>query len=78
MMSFIGETKIDFMKWAKPAFIASWALILLGIGYGIYRGKDVLGVDFSGGSAITFTYQQQPTVAEVRDARQSRAESPSR
>jgi hypothetical protein len=31
------------MKLAKPAFVLSWALILVGIGYGVYRGKDVLG-----------------------------------
>ena len=29
-------TKIDFMRWAKPAFVASWLLILIGIGYGVF------------------------------------------
>ncbi len=68
MLSMIGETKIDFMRWARPAFFASWTLIIIGIGYGIYRGKDVLAVDFTGGSSITFSYKQAPTVSEVRDA----------
>ncbi|MGE3309420.1 MAG: protein translocase subunit SecD [Limisphaerales bacterium] len=67
MMSLIKATNIDFMRFAKPAFILSWSLILVGIGYGIYRGKDVLGVDFAGGDAITFSYQEKVSVAEIRD-----------
>ncbi len=67
MMSLIKPTQIDFMKLAKPAFALSWILILIGMGYGIYRGKDVLGVDFAGGDSITFSYQQKVSVAEVRD-----------
>jgi SecD/SecF fusion protein len=68
MMSLIKGTKIDFMKAAVPAFILSWSLIIIGIGYGIYRGKDVLAVDFAGGDAITFSYKAKPSLVEVRDA----------
>jgi SecD/SecF fusion protein len=68
MLSVIKETRFDFMRLAKPAFVLSWTLILIGIGYGIYRGKDVLGVDFAGGDAVTFSYRQPVKVAEVRDA----------
>jgi len=68
MMALIKPTNIDFMRLAKPAFAASWLLILIGLAYGIYRGKDVLGVDFSGGDSITFSYQQKVPVAEIRDA----------
>ena len=68
MMSLVGNTKIDFMKAAVPAFILSWSLIIIGIGYGIYRGKDVLAVDFAGGDAITFSYKTKPSLVEVRDA----------
>jgi len=66
-MSLIKPTQIDFMRLAKPAFIMSWVLILIGMGYGIYRGKDVLGVDFAGGDSITFSYEQKVSVAEIRD-----------
>ncbi len=68
MLSIIGRTNIDFMRWCKPAFVLSWSLILIGVGYGIYRGKDVLGVDFRGGDAITFSYQQPVDLAKLRDA----------
>src|SRR4030095_773221 len=44
MLHVIRNTKIDFMRWALPAFVASWLLIFVGNGYGVFgRGKDVLG-----------------------------------
>ena len=56
MFSLIRHTKIDFIRWAKPAFAVSWSLILIGLGYGLYRGQDVLGVDFVGGDKLTLRY----------------------
>ncbi|MEO5803291.1 MAG: protein translocase subunit SecD [Verrucomicrobiota bacterium] len=35
-----ADKKIDFLRWAKPAFAASWLLIIIGIGYGIHREVD--------------------------------------
>lgn len=66
MLQFIGGTKIDFLKWALPAFVASWLLIVIGIGYGIHRGRDVVGVDFAGGDAISFSFQQRPELDALR------------
>jgi SecD/SecF fusion protein len=70
MMHLIPATmKIDFMRLAVPAFIASWLLILVGNGYGIFvRGHDVLGVEFTGGENITLSVDQQhkPPVDEIR------------
>ncbi|MBX3746460.1 MAG: protein translocase subunit SecD [Verrucomicrobiae bacterium] len=68
MMTVIGETRIDFLRFAKPAFVLSWALILVGVGYGFYRGKAVMGVDFIGGDAITYSYRQAVPTAAVRAA----------
>ncbi len=68
MLHLIRNPKLDFMRWAKPAFIATWVLILIGNGYGIYRGKDVLGVEFTGGTQTTLTFDQSKTVGvdEIR------------
>jgi SecD/SecF fusion protein len=68
MLHLIRGTNIDFMRWAKPAFVASWLLIAVGLGYGLYRGEKVLGVDFAGGDAVTFVFQQKPDTAAVRSA----------
>jgi len=51
--------KLDFMKFALPAFIASWALILIGNGYGLSRGKDVFSVEFIGGYSISMNFKPE-------------------
>jgi SecD/SecF fusion protein len=62
MFSFVGKTNIDFLKYSKPAFVLSWSLVLIGVGYGIHRGHDVLGVDFAGGDQLTLRYEQTQEV----------------
>jgi SecD/SecF fusion protein len=68
MLRLIHGTNIDFLRWAKPAFAASWALILIGIGYGFMRGKDALGVDFAGGDNVTLSFTQRVEVDALRAA----------
>jgi SecD/SecF fusion protein len=73
MLSLVKGTKLDFLKYSKPAFVLSWALVLVGLGYGIKRGHDVLGVDFAGGDQLTLRYEQanEVPVDMVRSAVQS-------
>jgi SecD/SecF fusion protein len=66
MLHFIRATKLDFMKLAKPAFIISWLLIFIGVGYGFHRGKSVFGVDFVGGDTINFAFEQKLPVDQIR------------
>jgi SecD/SecF fusion protein len=66
MLHIIKGSKIDFMKWAKPAFAVSWCLILIGIAYGIYRGKDVLGYEFAGGDNMTLSFTEKAGVDQLR------------
>lgn len=71
MFQLVGKTRFDFMRWAKPAFVASWLLILIGNGYGVFvRGQDVLGVEFTGGASITMSFDQQhkAPVDKLREA----------
>jgi SecD/SecF fusion protein len=69
MLHIIRATKLDFMKLAKPAFMLSWAIILLGIGYGVFgRGQKMFGVDFLGGDSVTLRFAQKVEVEKVRDA----------
>jgi len=71
MLHIIRSTNINFMKWALPAFVVSWSLILIGNGYGLFgRGRDVLGVEFTGGSFVTVGYDQTKKV-EVGQVRES-------
>jgi SecD/SecF fusion protein len=69
MFHLIRATKLDFMKLAKPAFILTWTIILIGLGYGIFdRGSKLFGVDFAGGDSTTFSFQQKVDVEQIRAA----------
>lgn len=66
MLHIIRKPSLDFMKFAAPAFILSWTIIVCGIGYGIYRGEKVLGVDFAGGDSLTLRFAQKVEVEKLR------------
>src|SRR6266536_1776929 len=68
MLHLIRGAHLDFMRWAVPAFVASWSLILIGNGYGLHRGKDVLGVDFAGGDSLTVSFAKKVEVDALRRA----------
>ncbi|MEO7297227.1 MAG: protein translocase subunit SecF, partial [Verrucomicrobiota bacterium] len=57
-----ADKKIDFLRWAKPAFAASWLLIIVGIGYGFHRGDNILGVDFKGGDVLTMQFDEKAKI----------------
>ena len=47
--------QFDFMKWRKIALLASIVVILGSLSYGIFvRGDKVLGIDFTGGTSVTY------------------------
>src|SRR4029453_12597514 len=68
MLHIIKTAKLDFLKLAKPAFVISWALIVIGIGYGFYRGKHAFGIDFMGGETLRFAVTQKVGEEQVRTA----------
>jgi SecD/SecF fusion protein len=70
MLQLIKATKFDFLNIWKIAFGISWAIVLIGVAYGLYRGKNTLGVDFAGGDAlmIDFVSEQRVEVDKLRDA----------
>lgn len=72
MLHLVKGAHYDFMAFAKPAFAISWTLIVIGCGYGVYRGHDLLGVDFAGGDtlALSFDQSQKPNlgVDKLREA----------
>ncbi len=66
MLRIIDGPGADFLREAPSAFGASWLLIVIGLGYGLHRGRDVVGVDFAGGDAISFSFQQRPELDALR------------
>ena len=69
MLHLIPATmKLDFMKLAKGAFIASWVIIAIGVGFGFHRGTRVFGRDFVGGDSVSFTFKQKVDDNTLRSA----------
>ena len=67
MLHLIKSSDIDFMKLRKVAFSVSWAVIIVGLGYGIFvRGSNLLGVEFAGGESYTYSFAQRVDVDKVR------------
>ena len=62
------QPKFNFMGLAKYAFVISWILVAVGIGTGISRGSDAMGVDFKGGDQITLEFKDtaKKTTEELR------------
>ncbi len=68
MLHIIKGTNIRFLSFAKPAFIASWLLVVVGIGYGVFvRGHNMLGIEFAGGDELQLRFSQRVETEKVRE-----------
>ena len=66
-LKFLADTKIDFFKWMKPAICLSATLILIGLIGPIVKSGAVLGIDFAGGTQLTYSCEgTEPDVAAIR------------
>jgi len=74
MLSIIGQTKVDFIGKRKVAALFSLLVILLSCGLLVGRAVkapgEVFGVDFTGGSAVTFKFDPENKIptGELADA----------
>ncbi len=66
MVSILNNTNYDFLKYARPAFIGSWLVVAIGVGALVYKGKEVYGIDFTGGDQVTLSFAQKVDLADVR------------
>jgi|JI10StandDraft_1071094.scaffolds.fasta_scaffold02396_19 SecD/SecF fusion protein len=68
MMQLLGKVEIDWVKYGKPAFILSWAVVAIGIGTLMFRADKAFGIDFTGGDQITLRYAQKVDISQIRSA----------
>ncbi len=66
MRRILKEIHVDFVKYGKPAFIASWLLVLLGVAVIVYKGDRIYGIDFAGGDVVTAEFAQRVDAADIR------------
>ena len=67
MMQIVGNTQVDFLGRRKIAGFASIVLILIGLGALVMRGKDILDIDFLGGTSVQMLLKSPMPIGEVRD-----------
>jgi SecD/SecF fusion protein len=60
MANWIGKRSINFLKFTKPTLIVSAVVIAIGLSVLIGKRETVLGMDFTGGYALTVDLPQRP------------------
>ncbi|WP_417378488.1 protein translocase subunit SecD [Gimesia sp.] len=66
MMSIVGATSIDFIGKRKIAAFFSVALIVIGLIVVVTRGQENLDIDFTGGTMVTFEFEDKQEIDDVR------------
>jgi SecD/SecF fusion protein len=66
MLHFLHTENFDFIRYAKPSFIVSWTIVILGMCVVFYKGHSIFGVDFAGGDVVTLAYHQRLDPAQIR------------
>lgn len=67
MCAWLKDPKFDFLGNRKIAFVISGVLIVFSIVFCLGKGWDMLGIDFTGGTQITFNYKERVPIQEIRD-----------
>ncbi len=78
MANWITARKVDFLKMAKPAFVITALIVLVGGALAFSRGNSLLGMDFTGGYSLNIELKgDQPSyVANVEQALVAAGASP--
>ncbi len=67
MVSILSNSNYDFLKFRKPAFIASWIIVFIGV-IGVFVKRDTIyGIDFVGGDEVALSFENRVDVSAIRD-----------
>jgi SecD/SecF fusion protein len=78
MMQFLQNPRFDFLSWRWAGVGVSAVILLAGVVAVNKHGKELLGVDFAGGDALTMKYERQVPLAELRAGLDKAGISPER
>ena len=65
MLRFFSNPAIPFLRQSRVAVAASLTLIVLSFGLFAWRNSDMLNVDFTGGTLLSYKYAEQVAVSEL-------------
>ncbi len=68
MFHFLSNPHFDFLKYRKVALGGSLLLVIASLVLFAVKGKDMFGVDFTGGMTISFDYQERVPQQELEKA----------
>jgi SecD/SecF fusion protein len=69
MLHLFKVSNLNFMRFSRFAFVGSLALIVAGVGYGVFdRGRNMLGIDFAGGDNLVLRFAQKVEPDKLREA----------
>ena len=60
------NTNFSFLDYARPAFLASWTLVLIGAISFAFHVDEAFGIDFTGGDQVMVAYDRQLSTDEVQ------------
>jgi SecD/SecF fusion protein len=66
MMHLLSKVDIDWIKIGKPAFITSWAIVVVGLVVLFVRSDKIFGIDFTGGDQVALSYAHPVDISQVR------------
>ncbi len=66
MMSIVGHTSLDFIGRKMVAAAFSIILIVVGMGVVVSRGEKNLDIDFTGGTMVTFEFEEKQDIDAIR------------
>jgi SecD/SecF fusion protein len=67
MLQLVRDTNIDFLNKRKVCAVISGLIIIATWVAFIQKGSDNFGVDFTGGSSLTFAFEERVAVEQLRD-----------
>jgi SecD/SecF fusion protein len=67
-LSIFPEQKLDFFQFRKPAFVASWLLVIAGVISIVLHHDNIMGIDFTGGDEMTVSFEQRVATGELQGA----------
>ncbi|MBN1909854.1 MAG: protein translocase subunit SecD, partial [Pirellulales bacterium] len=68
MVQVIGKTNVDFVGLRYAGAMFSGALIILGLMAVVFRGPNLLDIDFTGGVSAVVLFEDQQDIQDVRKA----------
>src|SRR5690606_16642111 len=75
MLRLLGETHIDFYRYRYVAIAASAVFMVIGFAAAVVRGRQLLDIDFVGGSSVQIVLNEPIAVDQVRERVSGMADS---